>query len=214
MIADTERPVAAGLEAGTRETCHLKLTEELRAHLTALLRQSGGTPPAGPVERLRAAGSDLIYLRGFAALLEHQNADGELDAEGALLTAVAAGVVRELTLVVQRLHHEVGLDRGRAWKAAGLRETYLVGVRSPDVRRAAQRVLDMANAESLSQLRPYTPPLSLSMHGLAAELVYLAEYLSGERAVIARDVGGACRRIAGAVRLAVDVSSDQEGEGR
>lgn len=214
MIANTELAASAGIEDGLRETCRLELTEELRGRLTDLLRQAAGAPPAEPVERLRAAGSDLIHLRGFAALLEHRGADADLDAKGAFLAALAAGVVRELNLVIQRLDHEIGLDRGRAWRGAGLRETYLVAVRSPDVRSAVQRVLELANAEPLSDLKPYTRPLSFSMHGLAAELAHLAEYLSGERVGNAQEVGYACRRIAGAIRLALDPTSDQEGEGR
>lgn len=204
MVVEAKQAVPTGLQDGIRETCRIELTEELQAHLLALLRQVAGSRPAEPAERLRAVGGDLAYLQGYAALLEHQGSDAELDEESRILRALASGAVRELDRLVRRLDDEIGLDRGQPWRIAGLRETYIAGIRSPQVRSALQRMVELAHAESLAESPPPTHPLRESLRSLSAELTYLADYLAAEREAVAQKLSQACRRIAGGIRLAVE----------
>jgi hypothetical protein len=199
----TMRPPVVETEGALRATCRPELTDELRHHLTVLLRQAAFAAPIEPIERLRAAGRDLAYLRGFAALVEHQCADAEPDQGRSVLGALASGAVREIDRLVQLLDRELGLGHD-SWRLAGLRETYIAGVRSPEVRRALQRMVELAHAESLAEAPAPGDPMACSMKGLADELLHLAGYLSAQPEPVALRVGRGCRRIAGAIHLVIE----------
>lgn len=122
---------------------------------------------------------------------------------GADDSVMASGAVRELDRLVKLLDRELGLDHG-TWRLAGLRETYIAGVRSFEVRGALQRMVELAHAESLAEAPAPADPLRSSMRGFADDLLYIASYLTSQPDPIAQEVGRRCRRIAGAIRLVIE----------
>lgn len=104
---------------------------------------------AGDLVRLAAAGSELVYLRGYLERLRELIRDGELrlgtfDEERFVETVAAA--TGEL---VGRIEEHLGSFPAaeEPWREAGVRETFLVAI-APDRREDARMVVEIAHQAS------------------------------------------------------------------